>query len=70
MELLKEIGIIDYNTLDSPLIPNYKYNTDMDIECMNETRYRCLVGKLISQFMQNPRKGHWDVMCSNTSKDQ
>ena len=78
LDLLTEVGLLDYKLADTPIIQNHKLSQYTNQVPADKGRYQKLVGKLIyllhtrpdiayavsmvSQFMNNPSEEHMDVV--------
>lgn len=78
LDLLTEIGMLDCQPVDTPMIPNLKLEAYTDHTTTNVERYQRLVGKLIylshtrsdiayvvsvvSQFMHSPKEEHLEAV--------
>ena len=78
MDLLAEVGMVDCNPNDTPMVMNHKLKMVEGAKLANKERYQSLVGKLIylahtrpdiayavgvvSQFMHNPQEDHMEAV--------
>ncbi|XP_043714978.1 uncharacterized mitochondrial protein AtMg00810-like [Telopea speciosissima] len=79
MDPLSKTGMLASTPVDTPMDPHHKLEADDGEDLEDKHQYRRLVGKLIylivtrpdisfavgviSEFMQPPKKPHWEVAC-------
>ena len=77
MDILANIGMLDYKLVDTPIDPNVKLVLGQGEPLRDPGRYRRLLGELnyltltrpdisfhvsiVSQFLQSPCDSHWDA---------
>jgi len=75
MDILKRFGMVDKRPMWTPMITNWQKIDDSELELVDPTLYRRLIGSLLylvntrpyicfvvntlSQFMVQPKKVHW-----------
>jgi len=78
LDLLSEVGLLEYKPADTPIIQNHRLIEHTDQVPMDKGQYQRLVGKLIylshtrpniayaisvvSQFMHNPSEEHMNAL--------